>query len=141
MDWTEKELGLTEIIGKAATATDEQGKLGWIYGGEVATESQFLNGTEEIGFYNPTPLNALYSYNLTSMTVKKVAPPNTIDLAVQGEMVYIPNVGEKGVLILVGGHHGDVILVGGTRGNVEMVRCLTVVYSSHHQHEGSQHGN
>ena len=122
MGWTEGKLGLSETIGKAATATDGQAKLGRTYGGQVAT-SVFLNGTEMIG--DPggpvKPLIALYGYNSTSMTAKKVVTHNTIGIVEAGEMVYIPDAGKNGVLVLVGGNNG----------NGELVSCLNVVYSSH----------
>ena len=118
-EWTEGKLGLSETIGKAATATDGQGRLGWIYGGQVAA-SVFLNGTEEIGVHVVTPLIALYEYNFTSMTAKKVETQNDIGMVEGGEMVYIPDAGEKGVLVLVGGNDQ----------NDQLVSCLNVVYSS-----------
>ena len=127
MEWTEGKSGLSsETIGRAATTTDEQGKVGWIYSGSVAT-SEFFNGTEVIGINTNSPSNALYRYNFTSMTPQKVETQNTIDMAEQGQLVYIPGLGGKGVLVLVGGNNG----------NNEMVSCLTVVYSSHNQHEAS----
>ena len=107
MNWTEAKSGLqSETIGRAATATDEQGKLGWIYSGSVG-KSEFYNGTELIGQNESRPSNALYRYNLTSMNPEKVVTQNTIDKAEQGEMVYIPHAGEKGVLVLVGGGDGS----------------------------------
>ena len=130
MAWTEAELGYPETIWKVATVIDDQGMLGWMYGGAVGTSS-VLNGTETIGEEQYQLLNYLYWYNLTSMTAKKVATQNTVSMAELGDMVYIPDLGEKGMLVLVGG----------TDGNKVMVGYLTLVCSSHSQHEGSQHGN
>ena len=64
--------------------------------------SKFLNGMEEIGANEVKQLIALYGYNLTSMPAKEVVTQNTIGMVEEGEMVYILDAGEKGVLVLVG---------------------------------------
>ena len=124
MEWTEAELGYLDTIWKVATVIDYQEKLGWMYGGALVA-SPFRNATVTI------PLNYLYWYNLTSMTAKKVATQNEVSMVLRGDIVYIPDLGEKGMLILVGGSDG----------NNDMVGYLTLFWSSHSQHEGSQHGN
>ena len=40
MEWAEGKLGLSDTIGKAATATDGQGELGWIYGGYQCSSTE-----------------------------------------------------------------------------------------------------
>ena len=129
MEWVEGKSGLlSETIESAATAAGEQGKLGWIYGGLVELVGP-LKGKVTMGS-KIRESNVLYQYNLTSMTAKKVATQDTIGVVEHGEMVYIPDAGENGVLVLVGGAIGHL-----------KVGCLTVVCSSHSQDEGSQHGN
>jgi len=108
-----------DVLGQAAKAQNYNppaggGAQGWIYGGAVWTETYKIgnttegNGTEfrELrdlleGVDGSTASNGAYSLaKVNTTTATSVTAPRP---AVQGGMVFLPSLGDKGALVLVGG--------------------------------------
>ena len=100
----------TDVVGQAAKAWDPSGEVGWLFGGAVWTE-QYRIGSNLTGnvtdFRELDGLRKLPQETDGTVMVGKVeaktSGTGTVGRAVQGTLTLVPEVGKKGVLVLMGG--------------------------------------
>ncbi|KAF8463711.1 hypothetical protein BDZ91DRAFT_731485 [Kalaharituber pfeilii] len=104
--WTTGSSGLgDETIGRAAIAWDPKEKIGWIYGGSVESTRHFQGNNDTGEDKQLSQPKTLMKYDLSKSDSKpeKVKTGNPVGASELSELVYLENMGEKGIFILIGG--------------------------------------
>ena len=92
-----------DTISRAALTFDEENEVGWFYGGSVQQEKYIDMGETVESTGELRMMRNLYRLEANKL-VEKVDTKNTRGYLDQGEMVYIADAGDNGVLVAIGGN-------------------------------------
>ena len=102
--WNQYDVGIRPAYrpnsGAAAEAPDQG--LAFYYGGEIDDGSSL--STNGVGIDKTTLLSGMVKINVSNYIAQNLSTFSNVDrLRIHGKMQYIPSLGEKGILVLLGG--------------------------------------
>ena len=104
--WHTHDSGIKDHALGTAVAFDAEKQIGWYYGGFYRANQLYFG--EYVGTSSKKSLHDLYRLDKGSLTPIKVDTDSSlVGDVVNGELVYIGDVGEAGILVLIGGAQSD----------------------------------